>query len=71
MRCMRGGAGQARSQTQEIGLAGENSVAVMLRDVPCFLYDKFPGGLTLSRGWKKWEDGRQKFQDDTKDVRRY
>ena len=64
------GAGRTRSQTQEIGLAREESVAVMLLDGLCSLRDKFCDGVTLSR-WKKWEDGRKKFQGDTKDVRRY
>ena len=64
------GAGRTRSQTQEEGLARENSVAVMLLDGLCSLRDKFRDDVTLS-GWKKWEDGRKKFQSDTKDVRRY
>jgi hypothetical protein len=64
------GAVRERSQTQEIGLAGENSVVVMVLDELCSLRDKLRNGLTLS-GWKKWEDGWKKFQCDTKDVRRY
>jgi hypothetical protein len=65
-----GVAGQARSQTQEKGLAGENSVAVMLLDALCSLRDKFGDGLTLS-GWKKWGYERNKVQCDPKDVQRY
>ena len=64
------GAGGTRSQTQEIGLAMEESVVVMLLDGLCSSRDKFRKGLTLS-GWKKWEDGWKKVQGDAKDVRRY
>ena len=64
------GAGLTRSQTQEKGLAREESVGVMLLDELCSLRDKFGDGLTLL-GWKKWEGGWKKFQCDPKDVRRY
>ena len=64
------GAERARSQTQEKGLAGENSVAVMLLDALCSLRDKFGDGLTLS-GWKKRAGERNKVQYDPKDVQRY
>ena len=70
MEAVKWGRGRTRSQTQEKGLAGEESVVVMLLDGLCSLRDKLGNGLTLS-GWKKWEDGRKKFQGDTKDVRRY
>ena len=64
------GMGRTRSQTQEKGLARENSVVVMLLDGLCSLRDMFGNGVTLS-GWKNWENGRKKVQGDPKDVRRY
>ena len=67
---MKSGPGRTRSQTQEKGLARENSVAVMLPDGEVSLRDKFRDGVTLS-GRKKWEDGGKKVQGDPKDVRRY
>lgn len=70
MEAARCGAGRTRSQTQEKGLAGENSVAVMLLDGLCSLRDKFGDGLTLS-GRKKWEGEWKKVQYDPKDVQRY
>ena len=39
------GAGRTRSQTQEAGLAREESVAVMLLDGLCSLRDKLGNGL--------------------------
>jgi hypothetical protein len=54
------GAGRTRSQTQEKGLAKENSVAVMLTDALCSLCDRLRIGLTLL-GWKKWEGGGRNF----------
>jgi len=64
------GMGRTRSQTQEKGLARENSVAVMLPDGLCSLRDMFGCGVTLS-GWKNWEEGWKKVQSDPKDVQRY
>ena len=69
MECVRGGAGGARSQTQEIGLAEENSTAVMLRDGPCFLHDMFPPRCNTFEEWKNWESGRKKLRARGKDVR--
>jgi hypothetical protein len=66
----KGGAVQTRSQTQEKGLAKENSVAVMVTDALCSLCDTLRCGLTLL-GWKKWEGGWKKLQRNPKDVRRY
>jgi hypothetical protein len=54
------GTGRTLSQTQEKGLAGEKSVAVMLLDGLCSLRDMFGNGVTLS-GWKKREEGGRKF----------
>ena len=53
-----------------IGLAGEESVAVMLLDALCSLRDKFGDSLNTfgveEMGWR-----RKKVQCDTKDVQRY
>jgi hypothetical protein len=64
------GAGRTRSQTQEEGLARENSVAAMLLDGLCSLRDTTRNDITLL-GRKKREGRRKKFLCDTKDVRRY
>ena len=42
---MERGAERTRSQTQEKGLAREESVAVMLLDALCLRHDKFQGRL--------------------------
>jgi hypothetical protein len=64
------GAGRTRSQTQEEGLAREDSVAAMLLDGLCSLRDTSRNDVTLL-GRKKREDERKKFLSDPKDVRRY
>ena len=53
-----------------IGLAGEESVAVMLLDALCSLRDKFGNSLNTFGG-EELGGRRKKVQCDTKDVRRY
>lgn len=51
------------------GSLKKNSVAVMLRDGPCFLHDKLPGRGNTFEEWQKREDGWNKIRAGRKDVR--
>jgi hypothetical protein len=53
-----------------IGLAGEESVAVMLLDALCSLRDKFGNSLNTF-GVEEMGGRRKKVQYDPKDVQRY
>jgi hypothetical protein len=68
---MRSGTGRARSQTQEIGLAGKISDAVMLLDVPCFPHHRPQDAITLLRSGRNRRIRGRKFEKDGKMFKRY